>query len=184
MSKPNKYLFQSERLGFRNWKISDLSDLLSINQDKEVMRFFPSLLDETQSIEFIERMQKQFEKNGFCYFVAEWLATHEFVGMIGLSEQNYEAPFTPYVDIGWRLKPAFWHMGLATEGAKSCLKYGFQDIQLSKIFSVAPVINTPSIHVMKKIGMEWQYNFDHSKLLSDNRLKSCVLYEIKKEDFR
>ena len=73
--------------------------------------------------------------------------------MIGLSEQSYEAPFTPCVDIGWRLKPTFWHMGLATEGAKRCLKYGFQDIQLSKIFSVAPVINTPSIHVMKKIGM-------------------------------
>ncbi|RLD19851.1 MAG: N-acetyltransferase [Bacteroidetes bacterium] len=174
------YLFKSARLGFRNWLSSDLEALAAINADKEVMKFFPSTRNLQETWVFIERMQKQFDKKGYCYFAVDILETNELIGFIGLSEQNYDADFTPCIDIGWRLAKAAWNNGYATEGARRCLEFGFETLQLDKIYSIAPVVNTKSQQVMKKIGMRQVKTFDHPQLLDNDRLRKCLLYELKK----
>lgn len=180
----NKYIFKSQRLGFRNWKDADTEQLFALNIDKEVMEFFPYLPSLAQTKEFMKRMQNQFEKNGFCYFAVDKLETEEFIGFIGISEQTFEADFTPCVDIGWRLNKKFWKKGYASEGAKRCLEFAFEDKKLKSIKAVAPKINLKSRNVMEKIGMKYIKDFKHPALKNDNRLENCVLYEINSNDFR
>ena len=170
------YLFTSKRLGFRNWKISDTDRLFEINSNKEAMQFFPSTQTKEQTEAFITKMQNQYAKKEFCYFAVEILETKEFIGFIGLSLQTFELDFTPAIDIGWRLHPNFWHKGFATEGAKRCLDFGFNQLKLEKIIAVAPVINIPSISIMQKIGMNKVQNFKHSLLKEYTQLETCVLY--------
>ena len=174
------YLFKSDRLGFRNWLDSDLEKLAAINADKEVMEFFPSTRTLPETRIFIERMQKQYTEKGYCYFAVDTLEDENLIGFIGLSEQNYEADFTPCIDIGWRLAKKAWNKGYATEGAKRCLEFGFKKLRLNKIYSIAPVINIRSQQVMKKIGMRKVKTFDHPQLLNNKRLRKCLLYEIRK----
>lgn len=173
-----EYIFKSERLGFRNWMSSDIPKLLEINSDKEVMLFFPEIQNKAQTESFIKRMQQSFKGNGYCYFAVDELKTNQFIGFIGLANQNYDSPFSPFIDIGWRLHKNYWNKGYATEGAKRCLKYAFQDLNLENIKAIAPEINTPSINVMEKIGMKKELNFIHSLLIDNNMLKNCVCYEI------
>jgi RimJ/RimL family protein N-acetyltransferase len=175
-----EYAFESERLGFRNWMPTDIEKMCAINADKKVMEFFPGVLSKEQTFAFIERMQKQYAEKGFCYFAVDKLANHEFIGFIGLSEQTYEAQFTPCIDIGWRISSQEWNKGFATEGAKRCLAYGFNDLNIKKIVSVAPKVNDRSEDIMTKIGMKKQYEFDHPMLANNDILKKCVLYEIEK----
>lgn len=170
------YLIKTNRLGLRNWKESDITPMTALNQDEEVMRFFPSTVDYNATSEFVKRMQKHQEDYGFCYFAVDILATGEFIGFIGLCHQTYESPYTPHVDIGWRLARSSWGNGYATEGAKACLDFAFSVMKLDRIYSVATEMNTPSIHVMQKIGMQKIDTFDHPKLLNDDRLRRCVLY--------
>lgn len=180
MSSTEKYLFQSERLGFRNWNLSDIDELHEMNSDEKVMEFFPSIPTKEQTIEFIHRMRKQFENKGFCYFAVDKLENNEFIGFIGLLEQTYEADFTPCVDIGWRIKSNEWNKGLASEGAKKCLEYAFNSLKIKNVYSITPKINTKSQHIMEKIGMKKQYEFEHSLLTNNERLKTCVLYKLGK----
>lgn len=174
------YTIQTQRLGLRNWKDSDLAAMTAINQDPAVMRYFPSMPDEATTREYIQRMQAQFAENQYCYFAVEILDTREFVGFIGLMYQDYEATFTPCVDIGWRLKQSAWGKGFATEGAKACLDYAFTTLNLPTIYSVAPLVNTPSINVMKKIGMTLSTTFQHPKLGDFPTLETCALYVIER----
>ena len=171
-----KYIFQSDRLGFRNWEETDLDEMFEINSDKDVMEFFPAFPTKEQTAEFIERMNNQFLDSKFCYFAVDKLDNQEFIGFIGLSKQTYDANFTPCIDIGWRIKSSEWNKGFATEGAKKCLDYAFNDLGIEKVYSVAPKINIKSEHIMNKIGMKKLYEFDHPLLLNDSRLKCCVLY--------
>ncbi|UUV21302.1 GNAT family N-acetyltransferase [Paenimyroides aestuarii] len=170
------YLFTSDRLGFRNWKSNDIDKLFKINSDREVMEFFPSLPTKAETILFIERMKDQFQEKGFCYFAVDKLANNEFIGFIGISEQTYKADFTPCVDIGWRIDRKEWNKGFATEGAKKCLDYALNNLKISKIYAVAPKINVKSEHIMEKIGLKKQYEFEHPLLIDNNLLKTCVLY--------
>lgn len=176
--KQQKYIFTSERLGFRNWISTDLDLLAEINTDDEVMQFFPKKLDFTESKNFMERMQRNYHKRGYCYFAVDELASGKFIGFIGLLYQEYEAHFTPCVDIGWRLSRNFWRKGYASEGAIRCLKYGFDNLNLNTIYSVAPASNFKSEGVMKKIGMEKVDVFKHPLLNDFPHLEECVLYKI------
>lgn len=172
------YLFTSERLGFRNWKTSDIDKMAEINANKQVMEFFPSTQTAEQTALFIERMQQLLARTGFCYFAVDALEDGKLIGFIGMAEQTFDAAFTPCIDIGWRLHPDVWGKGYATECAKACLEYAFHTLKLKKVYAMAPAINQKSIAVMQKIGMHYVTNFMHPLLLSDERLKDCVLYEI------
>lgn len=173
------YIIKTSRLGLRNWTDDDLDAFAAINQNDEVMAYFPSKPDRAQTLALIQRMQKQFADHGYCYFAAELLDTKELIGFIGLCYQTYEAPFTPCTDIGWRLDPRFWGHGYATEGAEACLDYAFGELGLERVVAVAASVNIPSLAVMKRIGMEAQYTFDHPALLDNDYLRECWWYEIK-----
>lgn len=177
MSK--KYLFTSKRLGFRNWQPIDLNQMAALNADQEVMEFFPSTQSKKKTKEFIDRMQDLFARRKHCYFAVEKRETNQFIGFIGLGYQTFEAPFTPCVDIGWRLARKFWGNGYATEGARRCLQYAFEDLKLSEMNSIASVSNLRSTHVMEKIGMKKNMEFEHPKLIDYPHLNPCVLYRIK-----
>lgn len=158
--------------------------MLELNADEEVMEFFPGKPSEEETRVFILRMQHQFMEKGFCYFAVDTLADGEFVGFIGLSEQDFPADFTPCIDIGWRLKRSAWNKGYATEGATACLDFGFQQLGLREIYAIAPQANVRSVVIMEKIGMKKCRTFEHLGLLQHERLKECVLYEKKKSNHR
>lgn len=178
----SRYLFQSQRLGFRNWLPEDLDPMTAINNNPAVMEFFPSVASKADTAAFTERMQRQFTEKGYCYFAVELLTTSAFIGFIGMSDQTYDAYFTPCVDIGWRLDQNYWNQGFATEGARRCLQFAFDTFKLKQIYAVAPSINLKSIGVMKKIGMQQLQTFQHPKLADCPRLSNCVVYYLRSED--
>ena len=178
-----KYIFTSERLGFRNWTEEDLPEFTKINADVEVMEYFPKLLTESETYTFIKRVQTDYKKHGYNYFACEIIETGEFIGFIGLAYQDFEAIFTPTVDIGWRLKQSAWGKGYASEGAKRCLEFAFNDLNLERIISTCTLQNNKSEHVMKKIGMKKKTTFNHPKLKAYPAYEKCVMYEIRKNDF-
>lgn len=170
------YLFTSERLGFRNWTGADIPLMAAINADPEVMRFFPATQSADQTVGFVQRMQAQLAAKGFCYFAVDELASGTFIGFIGLSEQTFAADFNPCTDIGWRLAKTAWGKGYATEGARRCLAYGFEQTGLQQIYAMAPAVNQPSVRVMQKTGMQFVQDFKHPLLKDNARLEDCVLY--------
>jgi len=174
----DKYLFTSDRLGFRNWTDNDIPLMAAMNTDPEVMEFFPSIVTPEQTAAFVKRMKNMFSERGYCYFAVDKLDEDCFIGFIGLAYQDYDAAFTPCTDIGWRLDKKYWNKGYATEGAERCLRYAFQDLKLKNIKATAPQININSINVMRKIGMKKQLDFIHPKLKDNERLKHCVCYGI------
>lgn len=175
------YLFKSQRLGFRNWKDSDIPKVALLNSDPLVMEYFPETLSEEKTREFVARMQQQYEHKGFCYFMVEKLETAEFIGFIGIAEPTYESAFTPGIDIGWRIAQKEWNKGFATEGAKRCLEYAFNTLKVPRIFAVCPLINKRSVAVMQKIGMKEYGVFEHPLLEKYEHLRTCVVYEIFRE---
>lgn len=171
------YLFTSTRLGFRTWQPFDLDDFAAINADRDVMRFFPKPLSREETQAMMDRMLRLFEEKGFCYFAVDILATKELIGTIGLGWKTFAADFTPCVDIGWRIGKKWWNQGLATEGAATCLAFAKRK-EIKQVLSMASVGNSPSIAIMKKIGMHYWKDFDHPDLLAFPGIQRCSLYQM------
>src|SRR5438874_6217992 len=143
---------QTERLLLRDWKESDIAPFIAMGQNERVMEYFPTLHSQEQSEEFIRKTKEGFEERGWGLWAVEDLASLQFIGFIGLKPILEEFPVTsiqsPMIEIGWRLRPEWWNRGLATEGAKACLEYGFGTLMHKEIISFTSLLNTPSIRVM------------------------------------
>jgi RimJ/RimL family protein N-acetyltransferase len=169
-------MIETPRLLLRRWKKSDREPFYAINSDPRVMEFFPACLTREESDAIIERIEEIFKTHGFGFFAAELRATGELAGFIGLSVPNFEAHFTPCVEIGWRLGAAHWNQGLATEGAAAALRWGLDQLRIPEIVAFAVRENRPSRRVMEKIGMSYEGEFDHPRLPEGHRLRRHVLY--------
>lgn len=131
----------------------------------------------------IEKIKKIMAENNFGLWAVEIKQAKEFIGFVGLSIPRFETAFTPCVEIGWRLAHTHWGYGYATEAAAACLDYGFKDLMLDEIVSFTSVLNTKSINVMRKIGMEYVKDFEHP-LVEEGSLKTHVLYVKKAADYK
>ena len=144
------------------------------------MEFMPKLLTREESDAFADRIEAHFDAHGFGLWAAELRATAEFVGYIGLAIPRFEAPFTPCVEIGWRLAAAYWGRGLATEGASAVVRLAFEDLKLPELVSFTVPANTRSRRVMERIGMSHdpRDDFDHPSLPAGHPLRRHVLYRL------
>ena len=143
----------TERLRVRLWTEADRAALRRMNADPRVMKFFPSTLSEAESDALLARIQAHQAEHGFTLWAVEDKATGNLAGLTGLARVAFDAPFTPCVEIGWRLARRHWGKGYITEAAERLLAFGFTEKNLGEIVSFAVAGNTRSIAVMQRIGM-------------------------------
>ena len=76
-----------------------------------------------------------------------------FIGRIGLLYHEDWPEGEHKTEVGWLLDRAYWGQGLATEGARASLNYGFERQGLERIISIALPENSASRRVMEKCGL-------------------------------
>jgi len=173
-------VIETPRLCLRQWRESDRVPFALMNADPRVMEFMPGCLTRAESDAVADRIEAHFSRHGFGLYAAELREGHQFAGYIGLAVPNFEAHFTPCVEIGWRLGAAYWGQGLATEGAGAVVKYAFENLGIRALVSFTVPGNTRSRRVMEKIGMthDPSEDFDHPNLPEGHPLRRHVLYRL------
>lgn len=172
---------QTERLLLRRWRETDREPFAVMCADRRVMEFFPSLQTREETDAVIDRLNSHIDRHGFGFWALEARASGEFLGFTGLSNVGFTAPFTPAVEIGWRLAHCFWGMGYASEAARASLAWGFGKLQLEQIVSFAVVSNLRSRRVMERIGMihDPGGEFDMPTLPEGHPLRRHALYRMR-----
>ena len=139
------------RVLLRRWFERDLEPFAELNADPRVMEYFPSPLTRAQSDGFVrERILPLFAKRGFGSWAVEVPGVAPFIGYVGFLEHTFDAPFTPCIEIGWRLARAAWGNGYATEAARIAVAFGFDHGKLDEIVSFTVPANARSIAVMSE----------------------------------
>jgi RimJ/RimL family protein N-acetyltransferase len=174
-------VIETPRLSLRRWREADLAPFARINADPRVMEFFPKCLSRRESDAVVDRIHAHFARHGFGLYAAELRQNSRFIGFIGLAVPSFVAHLTPCVEIGWRLEPESWGLGLATEGAGAVAAYAFEALHTPELVSMAVAGNVRSTRVMEKIGMtrDPADDFDHPSLPPDHPLRRHVLYRLK-----
>ena len=145
----------TQRLVLRRWKPEDLEPYVEICADREVMRWIGNGRTRTRDecVQAIAAFERAWEDRGFGLFAMELKATGRLIGFVGLSVPSFLPEILPAVEIGWRLATAQWGQGLATEGARAALAFGFGHVGLDRIVSIHQMGNDASGRIMEKLGM-------------------------------
>ena len=168
---------RTERLLLRQWRRSDREPWAALNADTEVMAHFPSTLSRQESDRSADLNAAHLAEHGWGLWAVEVVDGAPFIGFVGLAVPGFEAPFTPCVEVGWRIAREHWGRGYAPEAARAAVAFGFDELGLDEIVSFTSVDNTSSRRVMEKIGMTQAFEFDHPRL-PGHRLERHVLYRL------
>jgi RimJ/RimL family protein N-acetyltransferase len=121
--------------------------------DLEVMRHFPCVLTREESEAQMGRFVRHWEERGFGLWAVEEKASGAFIGFVGLQYNEEWSEGEHKTEAGWRLDRAYWDRGLATEGARVSLGYGFEVLELECVISFTVSENAASRRVMEKCGL-------------------------------
>jgi RimJ/RimL family protein N-acetyltransferase len=171
---------RTARIVLRQWRRTDWEPFAALNADPEVMEHFPRTLSTAESDDLALRIAAAIHDRGWGLWAAEITATGTFAGFVGLNPVTFDAPFTPAVEIGWRLAREWWGQGFATEAARAVLEYAFGSLGLEEVVSLTTTTNLRSERVMQKIGMHRDPagDFDHPVIPEGHHLRRHVLYRI------
>jgi len=149
-----------------------------MNADPEVMAHFPATLTRAESDLLMERIEAGFEAHGFGLWAVDVRKSEEFIGFVGLGVPEFEAHFTPAIEIGWRLARPAWGHGYATEAAGAALEFGVEVAGLTEVVSFTSTGNDRSRAVMERLGMTHDpaEDFDHPALPKGHPQRRHVLY--------
>ena len=121
---------ETERTILRRLTIDDAEDFYALNLDKEVLKYTgdQSFENIRTSKDFLTNYD-QYEKYGVGRLAVIEKATSKFIGWCGL---KYNPDKDEY-DIGFRFFRDYWNKGFATETAKRCLYFGFNELSIARI---------------------------------------------------
>jgi len=176
-------IIETERLILRTWEEGDEAIYYQINQDPKVIEFLLGPLTHERVKAFSKSCNYEIEESGYGLFAAEIKETGEMIGFIGLTKVPFESHFTPAIEVGWRLGSNYWGNGYASEGARACLAFAFEELSMSEIVSFTASKNQRSYRVMERIGMkrDMEGDFYHPKLPITHPLAKHILCRISKE---
>ncbi|MDI9257204.1 GNAT family N-acetyltransferase [Flavobacterium sedimenticola] len=166
-----KTIIETKRCYLREFSVDDAQHFYDLNTDKEVIKYTGDVAFQNvqEARSFLENYH-QYQQYGYGRWAVIHKETGEFLGWCGLKF----SPDDNETDLGFRFFRKYWNQGYATETAKACIDYGFNELQLIKIVGRAMEANTASIRVLEKVGMSFVGKFEFD-------LHDGVLYQIEKK---
>lgn len=171
-------MIETARLILRDYRETDRPAFAALNGDPRVGDWVAGTLDRPRSDALMARIRDHIAREGFGFWAAELKSQRRLVGFVGLQRAAPDLPIHPGLELGWRLIPEVWGQGLASEGAKAVLDWGFANLDATELVAITARTNLRSQRVMQKIGMthEPARDFDHPRLAPDDPLTPHVTF--------
>lgn len=168
---------KSERVILREMEEKDWIDVHKYASQEKVCQYQPwGPNSEQESEEFVNQILIDVKKDPRSRFVFA-VVLDESTEMIGAGEINIRDYSNRVGEIGYIVNPQYWGMGFATEVANLLIEYGFNDLNLHRIYATCDPRNIGSSKVLEKVGMIKEGKMREDLLLKDG-WRDSLLYSI------
>ena len=178
-----KIFIETAGLILREIIFEDVERIFLLDSNPAVMKYIgvKPVTTLVESEETIKKIRKQYQENGIARWAVIEKETNLLIGWSGLKLLTEPINgFKNVFELGYRFLPEFWGKGYATESGKAVLDYGFNELNLEKIYACVDIENITSDKILKeKLGFESQGTFVDPL---DNA--TCNWYELEKEKFK
>lgn len=142
---------ETDRLYFREITDDDFDNLKKIISDPYIMKYYPKPYDDNGVLKWINWCKACYEKRGFGLWALILKETGEFIGDCGITRQDING--RDVFEIGYHLHSDYWRKGLASEAAKACKKWFFENTEYDEVYSYMNGDNIGSYSVAENNGM-------------------------------
>lgn len=160
----------------RPWHIDDLDTLVSIANNPNIAQYtadvFPHPYTHEKGKSFIEFTTTNPTVCIFAIAIGD-----KPIGSIGLHLQS--DIMRKNAEIGYWLAEEHWRKGIVANAIKQIVKYGFENLDIVRIFARIYGTNIPSQKVLEKCGFKLEAKYDKT-IFKNNEFLDELIYAIRK----
>lgn len=146
---------KTNRLLLRQLTIEDSERIEELAGDYDVAKStlnIPHPYPKGSAIQFIESVLSAEKNNKIVMFAITEIESQLLIGLINI---NLSAPYKRG-ELAYWVGKQYWGKGYGTEATKSLLEYGFNQLNLNKMFAASFTSNPGSWRIMEKVGMKYE----------------------------
>jgi len=153
---------ETERLTYRTLTKEDYQAWLPFFEDQVILSYFgidTSLPQKVLCENWFNKVFHRYENNLGGLNAILLKESGELIGQCGLLIQMVEG--VQRIEVGYSLLPKYRGFGYATEAAKKCKEYAFENNFAEELISMVHVANKESANVVEKNGMRLESIIDY-----------------------
>jgi len=174
-------IIKTERLILGKVSFHDIPKIIEYAGNKKVAENtlnIPHPYGENDAVFWVNSANYGFATKTQFTFGLRLKTTNEFIGGMGLKIDKKFSRAT----LGYWIGEPFWNKGYVTEAVGAILKFGFQELNLNKIYATHLVENPASGKVMIKNGMIKEGELkDHTK--KGDLFRSLFQYRLTQKEY-
>lgn len=173
-------VLKTERLVMRQWSDDDRVPFARLNADPRVSEWLAGPLSTDESNALVDQNAVLLALRGFGLWSVHDDSDDALVGAVGLSGVSPAFPFSPALELVWRIRPVSWGRGFASEAAAAAAIYANEVLQVERVAAFTAASNAASLAVMEHLDMRADESlpnseFDHPRLPEGHPLRRHVL---------
>lgn len=143
-------MLETERCRLSKLQSTDYEDIKKIYIDEKVRKYLGGTVDEERcKIKFQDMINANSDS---FYWIIRQIEKKQFIGLVSL-DLHHDGKST---EISYQLMPEWWGKGYGTEIAERVIKYGFEELGLTRIVAETQTANKSSCRLLEGVGMKFQ----------------------------
>jgi RimJ/RimL family protein N-acetyltransferase len=175
-------MLETERLRLRALELEDAGRVRELAGAYEVASTtlnIPHPYPEGAAEDFIYWARRQMNRaEGYHYAVTVKPDT-ALIGVISLTLQREHRRG----ELGYWIGVPYWNQGYATESARRLVRFGFEELELVRIYATCYPLNLASARVMQKAGMIYEGTLRHH-VMHFGSPRDAAVYGILREEWQ
>lgn len=172
----------TKRLNLRPFKPADAESIQALIESRKIAEetFIPYPYDQGMAEDFIDNYRQKWNSGTGAAFAIELLKNHQLVGSISFKkiEKKHDR-----AEIGYWIGISHWGHGYATEAVKSIVDFGFDRLNLNRIYAQHFHTNPASGKVLMKAGFSRE-GVLRQHVVRFGEVKDCICYSILKNEWQ
>ncbi len=175
----------TDRLKLREFVPEDWRAVQTYRKDPRYRRFYPILrASEAATRAFVQGIiEEQSRRPRTTYqFAIELGENGRLIGNVGI-RLGKRQPEARQADLGYELDPRYWGKGYANEAARAVVNFGFETLQVHRIWAECLAENQASARVLEKLGMRLEGRLREDEYFK-GRWWDTLIYAILEDEWR
>ena len=175
-------MIETERLRLRDFREDERDRYAELVGDAEVGAWLGGALAREAADTAFDRTRAAIASQGYGAWAVERRTDGAVIGQVGLSAVHEALPVASAIEISWRMFPAVWGQGYASEAAAAALAWGLAHLPAElDLIAFTASTNHRSQAIMRKIGLvrDSARDFEHPLLAVGHPLRSHIVYVAK-----
>ena len=171
----------TERLVLRELRLADAADLLVFRGDWEVQKYNGPVLqtiEEAQSD--IRAAHTEYNKHEGISWAVTFKGTDTVLGSFAFHHWSHHHRRT---EVGYDLAHAYWGQGIASETLRTIIPFGFEQMNLHRIYAGTIADNYESVRLLEKIGFQREGTKRESSWEDDGTFHDSAMYGLLRDEY-